>query len=117
MIPKDFNQDETSIPVGGEKEKVLSEVGTTDVIYNNSSSSRDHVTASYTVSVAGECIGVRLLYKLKRNVAIQHLKNLPTNGRSGEWKIDISDNGYVMREVFMDILKYLDSYVSENNIT
>ena len=110
-----FNQDETSVQVGSGSGKVLAEKGT-KVLYNFSGSSRDHVTASFTVSASGGCVPVRTIFKGVRNMAAQHLKDLPTNGKSGSWKFGVTANGYVTREAFMDILKDLDEYLEEKNI-
>ena len=110
-----FNQDETSVQVGSGSGKVLAEKGT-KVLYNFSGSSRDHVTASFTVSASGGCVPVRTIFKGVRNMAAQHLKDLPTNGKSGSWKFGVTANGYVTREAFMDILKDLDKYLEEKNI-
>ena len=111
-----FNQDETSVQVGSGSEKVLAVKGT-KVLYNFSGSSREHVTASFTVSASGGCVPVRTIFKGVRNMAAQHLKNLPTNGKSGGWKFGVTANGYVTREAFMDILQDLDEYLVEKNVT
>ena len=110
-----FNQDETSVQVGNGSGKVLAEK-VTKVLYNFSGSSREHVTASYTVSANGGCVPVRTIFKGVRNMAAQHLKNLPTTGKSGSWKFGVTASGYVTREAFMDILKDLDEYLEEKNI-
>ena len=110
-----FNQDETSVQVGSGSSKVLAAKGT-KVLYNFSGSSREHVTASYTVSASGDCVPVRLVYKGVRNMAAQHLKDFPTNGKSGIWKFGVTANGYVTREAFIDILKDLDEYLESNNV-
>ena len=111
-----FNQDETSVQVGSGSEKVLAVKGT-KVLYNFSGSSREHVTASYTVSANGGCVPVRTIFKGVRNMAALHLKNPPTNGKSGSWKFGVTANGYVTREAFMDILQDLDDYLVEQNVT
>ena len=109
-----FNQDETSIQVGSDNGKVLAEKGT-KVLYRVGGSSREHVTASYTVSAGGSCVPVRIFYKGVRNVATQHLKDLPTTGRSGTWQFGVTENGYVTRDSYLDVLKDLDSYLEQNN--
>ena len=63
-----YNQDETSVQVGGSSGRILAERGT-KVLYNVGGSSREHVTASFTVSASGSCVPVRLVYKGVRNVA------------------------------------------------
>ena len=98
-----FNQDETSVQVGSGSGKVLAVKGT-KVLYNFSGSSREHVTASFTVSASGGCVPVRTIFKGVRNMAAQHLKDLPTNGKSGSWKFGFTANGYVTREAFMNVL-------------
>ena len=110
-----FNQDETSIQVGSDNGKVLALKGT-KVIYRVGGSSREHVTASYTVSAAGDCVPPHIFYKGVRNVALQHLKDFPTDGKSGCWKFDVTDNGYVNRVAYVDILKDLDDFLTTNNI-
>ena len=110
-----FNQDETSVQVGCGPSKVLAPTGT-KVLYNFTGSSREHVTASYTVSANGDCVPVGLVYKGVRNMASQHLKDLPSNGKSGSWKFGVTANGYVTREAFLDILKDLDEYLESNNV-
>ena len=109
-----FNQDETSIQVGSDNGKVLAEKGT-KVLYRVGGSSREHVTASYTVSAGGSCVPVRIFYKGVRNVATQHLKDLPNTGRSGAWQFGVTENGYVTRDSYLDVLKDLDSYLEKNN--
>ena len=111
-----YNQDETSVQVGGNSGKILAERGT-KVLYNVGGSSREHVTASFTVSATGSCVPVRLVYKGVRNVAAQHLKDLPTTGKSGAWKFGVTSNGYVTRESYLDILRDLDTHLEENNVT
>ena len=68
------------------------------------------MTASFTVSASGSCVPVRLVYKGVRNVAAQHLKDLPSTGKSGAWKFGVNPNGYVTRESYLDILRDLDTY-------
>ena len=75
------------------------------------------MTASFTVSASGSCVPVRLVYKGVRNVAAQHLKDMPSTGKSGAWKFGVTPNGYVTRESYLDILRDLDTHLEENNVT
>ena len=54
------------------------------MLYSVSSGSREHITACYTVSAAGESVPVRCILKGVRNVAEQRLKDLPSDGKSGD---------------------------------
>ena len=110
-----FNQDETSIQVGSDNGKVLAEKGT-KIIYRVGGSSREHVTASYTVSADGSCVPVRIFYKGVRNVAVQHLKDLPTAGKSGQWQFGVTANGYVTRDSYLEVLRDLDKHLEINKI-
>jgi hypothetical protein len=68
--------------MGSSTQKVLAERNT-KVLYSVSSSSREHITACYTVSAAGEAVPVRCILKGVRNIAEQRLKDLPSDGKSG----------------------------------
>ena len=69
--------------MGSSTQKVLAE-RSTKVLYSVSSGSREHITACYTVSAAGESVPVRCILKGVRNVAEQRLKDLPSDGKSGD---------------------------------
>lgn len=53
------------------------------MLYSISSGSREHITAGYMVSADGSMVPPRLVFKGVRNVAQEKLKDLPTNGKSG----------------------------------
>ena len=59
---------------------------------------------------------MRVVNRGKRNVALNHLKDLETTGKSGAWKFGVTDNGYVTRIEFLNILQDLDEYLTEHNI-
>ena len=65
-----FNQDETSLQIGVDKQKIVAKVGTTEMLYNKSGSTRDHVTVSFTVQPNGGVVAVRVVNRGKRNVAL-----------------------------------------------
>ena len=68
--------------MGSSTQKVLAERNI-KVLYSLSSGSREHITACYTVSAAGEAVPVRCMLKGVRNIAEQRLNDLPINGKSG----------------------------------
>ena len=111
-----FNQDETSLQIGVDKQKIVAKVGTTEMLYNKSGSTRDHVTVSFTVQANGGVVAVRVVNRGKRNVALNHLKDLETTGKSGAWKFGVTDNGYVTRIEFLNILQDLDEYLTKHDI-
>ena len=49
------------------------------------SNTRDHITASFIVSAAGGMVPPHCVFKGVINVALNHLKDLPKDGLSGEW--------------------------------
>ena len=77
-----FNQDETAIEVGASTQRVLADKDT-KILYSVSGSSREHITASYVCGADNIIIPPRCIYKGVRNVAVNHLKDLPQDGRSG----------------------------------
>ena len=110
-----FNMDETSVQIGSSGHRVLAEKNT-KVLYSISSGSRDHITASYMVSANGSIVPPRLVFKGVRNVAQTHLKNLPKDGKSGDWQMSVSPKGFVTREIHMEILHDLDKFLVTNEI-
>ena len=90
------NMDETAVEVGLSGQAVLSSKGD-KVVYSVTSSTRLHITAAYTVTASGKCVPPRLVFKGVRNMAQQHLRDLPKDGLSGEWKFSVSDKGYVVQ--------------------
>ena len=77
------------------------------MLYSISSGSRDHITA---------IIPPRLVFKGVRNVAQTHLKNLPKDGKSGDWQMSVSPKGFVTREIHMEILHDIDKFLVTNEI-
>ena len=110
-----FNQDETAVEVGSESQKVLAEKGS-KVLYHVSGGSREHITVSYMCSASGGLIPPRVIYRGVRNVAVDKMKDLPRDGRSGEWQFSVSDKGYITQDLFVEVLKDLDKYLVANNI-
>ena len=63
--PRRFiNQDETAVELGVGAQYVLAEKNT-DQVYTVSSSTREHVTTSYTVNAVGEMVPPRVVLTLK----------------------------------------------------
>ena len=46
----------------------------------------------------------------------EHLKDIPESGVAGKWKSSVAKNGYVTREVFLEILADLVKHLEEKNI-
>ena len=110
-----WNQDETAVELGSESQHVLAPVNS-KVVYSVSSGSREHITASYTVSASGEMVPPRLVYKGVRNIAEEKLKNLEKSGLSGSWEFSVAEKGYITRELFVKVLQDLDRYMSQHQI-
>ena len=51
-----------------------------------------------------------------RNIAQIHLKNLPADGQSGAWQHSVAPKGYMIRELFLVVLKDVDNFAEEKNI-
>ena len=78
--------DETSVELGVSSKKVLAQRGC-KVLYNVTSSTRDHITVALTVNAASQMVPPQCIFRGIRNVAAAHLVSLPSNGRSGAWGI------------------------------
>ena len=59
---RNFNQDETSVQLGNNRQNVLACRGT-KLLYHVSSSTRDHITISFTVSAKGRVVPPRCVFK------------------------------------------------------
>ena len=70
-----FNQDETSLCVGSEHEKVLAPVGYHRPVYNLGGDSRAHTSISTIISGDGKYVGCRIVYK---RVSATQQRRLPT---------------------------------------
>ena len=56
------------------------------------------------------------MYKAKRNVATSKLGEIPSNGKTGEWRISKSERGYVTRDNFLEILSDIVSNLDRKGI-
>ena len=110
-----FNQDETAVEIGSDSQRVLAEIGT-KVLYHVSGGSREHITVSYLCSASGAMVPPRVIYKGVRNMAPIHLKNLPTDGLSGTWNFSVSQKGYINQDLYVEVLKDLDQYLTLHSI-
>ena len=110
-----WNTDETSVELGVAHKRVLTEKGT-KVLYNVTSSTRDHITAVLTVNAAGEMALLRCFFRGVRNVADNHLAGLPKDGKSGTWGFSTTPNGFITGETLPLILQDLVAYVEEHQI-
>ena len=110
------NQDETSLCVGSEHEKVLAPVGYHRPVYNLGGDSRAHTSISTIISGDGKYVGCRIVYKGVRNTT-EKIANIPKDGITGEWRCSVSPEGYVNREVFQQgILADLVEHCETENI-
>ena len=100
---------------GVEHQRVIAPKGTKHRLENHGGDSRKHVTASVMFDAAGFVIPPRLVYAGVRN-RFKQLAKIPTTGITGEWKHSVSQNGYVNREIFLEILQDLDQSLTERNI-
>ena len=97
------------------KKCILAERGT-KVLYNVSSSTRDHITCVLTVIAAGDMAPVRCVFKGVRNVAATRLASLPVDGKSGPWGLTCTEKGFITADTFVLILQDLVNYLEKNKI-
>lgn len=109
-------QDETSLTVGGDHVKVLADVGVQDVLYNQCGCSKEHITASVTITASGDVLPIRLVYKGTRNIAANKLKDMRTDGVTGKWGISLSERGWMTAKVFLDVLCDIVAWMGLNDI-
>ena len=111
-----WNQDESSVECGNSGQKVLAPIGSR-ILYSVSGCTREHVTTSFIASAAGDLVPPRTIHKGVRNVAAQHLQNLPKDGKSGAWGFSVSEKGFINRELFLQVLVDLDEYLTKNKVS
>ena len=98
-----FNQDESGFNCSAIKNQVLAPKGMKGVPYQREPANpHENISVSLTVNAAGEVCDVLLLFKGKYNVAKEKLKDLPSDGVTGEWRTAVNDSGYMTRDVFED---------------
>ena len=110
-----FNQDETAWELGVGAQWVLAAVNTKQV-FSVTSCTREHVTMSFTMNAAGEMVPPRAVFAGVRNMAKDKLRDLPKDGRTGEWQFSYSENGWVKADTFLDIIYDLGKYIKEHSI-
>ena len=99
-----FNQDETAVELGVGAQWVLVEKNTKQV-YTVSSNTREHITAFYTVNTSSGMVPPCAVFSDKRNITKVKQASMPNDGMSGEWGFSYSENGWVTKEVYIDIVK------------
>ena len=57
-----------------------------------------------------------MIYSTKKNYARSKLQDLPKDGATGEWHIMHSENGWMDRVVFLEMLRNFDQWLTNNNI-
>ena len=85
-------------------------------VYSVSGSTREHVTISFTVNAAGQMVPPRGVFAGKRDMAKHKLKDLPKDGKSGEWKYSYTENGWVKQHTFLDIIQDLGDFIKKEQI-
>ena len=86
------------------------------MLYNVTSSTRDHITVALTVNAVSQMVPPRCIFRGIRNVAAAHLASLLSNGRSGAWGISSAPKGYVTADIFVLLLQDLVSFLEKNQI-
>ena len=81
-----------------------------------SPNSKENVTACFTINAAGDLVDSTVIYSQKRNFARKKLEHLPKDGLGGEWHVEHSDNGWMDRDVFLNVLKNIDEYLTRHDI-
>ena len=99
-----FNQDKTPIQLGVRNQFVLAEKGS-KLLYNVTSNTRDHITASFTVSASGGMVPPRCVFKGVRNVALTHLKDLPK-------MVGVVSGAYLLLRRDLLMLTHLSQFLS-----
>ena len=110
-----FNQDETAVELGVGGQWVLARRNTKQV-YSVSSSTREHVTVSFTVNAAGGMVQPRVVYAGVRDMAKEKLKDLPKDGQSGEWVFSYTENGWVKQKTYLDIIMDIVKFIEKHSI-
>ena len=112
----EFVQDETALNCGTGKGRVFAPIGYKAAPQKKSLNSKENVTGSFTVTAAGDLADVTVVYGTQRNFARKKLEKLPKDGISGEWHAEHSENGWMDRDVFLQILKNLDKWLTDNDV-
>ena len=81
-----------------------------------SANSKESVTASFCINAAGDVADVTVIYATGKNYARNKLQDLPKLGATGEWHIMHSKKGWMDRNVFLEMLKNIDEWLTRNNI-
>ena len=110
-----WNTDETTVQLGIDKKIVLAKRGT-KLLYNVTSSTRDHITCVLTVSAAGEMVSPMCVFWGVKNVAVTHLTSLPKDGKTGTWSLVSTEKGFITSEKFVLVLQDLVKYLEERQV-
>ena len=110
-----FNQNETAVELGVGDQWVLAPRNTKQV-YSVSSSTREHVTISYTVNAAGGMVSPRIVFAGVRDIAKIKLVGLPEDGSTGKWLYSYTDNGWMKQSTYIYAMEDLVKYIKENKI-
>ena len=110
-----WNTDETAIELGVSKKRVLAQRGV-KVLYNVSSSTRDHITCVLTVSAGGDMVPPMVVFRGVRNVATERLALLPKDGRSGAWSLQSTEKGFITSEKFILVLQDLVKVLEKKQV-
>ena len=97
--------DEIGIKAGTGKQKSLAPAGRTACMNQRSPNSKENVTVSVTYNAAGDTVDILCIYSGKKNMAKEQFKKLPTDGVTGTWRTTNSENGWMTRVTFLEVLE------------
>lgn len=104
---------------GGSHLSVLAERGSKGPHYDRGGNSRLQVTASVTVSAAGDVAQVDIVHDGKRVICgpgKKHLNSLPSSEVIPPFGFDVAERGFVRRSTFLRILMRFDQWLTKNEV-
>ena len=104
---------------GGSHVAVLAEKGTKGPLYDRGGRDRGQVTASVTVSAAGQTAQVDIIFDGKKVICgpgKKHLNDLPVSSAIPPFNFDVAPKGFVRRSTFLRILKRFDLWLTNNSV-
>ena len=113
-----ISQDETGVTCGTGKAKVFAPVGYKAPPQKRCpGNSKEGITTCFTINALGDVADVTVIYASGRNYARKKLRDLPKDGATGEWHIMHSDKGWMDRDVFLEMMRNFDQWLTQHNVT
>ena len=97
--------DEIGIKAGTGHQKAFVMPGRKACLNQRSPNSKENITVSVAVNAAGDVVDILCVYSGKRNMAKEHFKKVPTDGVTGTWRTTCSENGWMTRDTFLQVLE------------